>query len=167
MPGHSVIGRLATLDSSRVMWPVKPGSMKPAVEWVSSPSRPSEDLPSSRPARSSGRVQRSSVEPEHELAGMQDERLALLRFDQSGQLVLALGRVDVGVAGVVEDPEQVVEADVDAGGLDQAVVEGVDAQPAGGDFGPDVAIGEQHPTSLTSQYAPLLSTTTRIVRPMT
>ena len=57
-------------------------------------------------------------------------------------------RVDVGVAGVVEDPEQVVEPDVDARRLDQAVVEGVDTQPSGGDFGADVAIGEQHPTSV-------------------
>ena len=41
----------------------EPGSMKPAVEWVSRPSRPSEDLPSSRPARGSGRVTCSNVEP--------------------------------------------------------------------------------------------------------
>jgi hypothetical protein len=32
MPGQSVIGRLATLLSSSVMWPVNPGSMKPAAE---------------------------------------------------------------------------------------------------------------------------------------
>ena len=63
MPGQSVIGRLATLESSSVMWPEKPGSTNPAVEWVSSPSRPSEDLPSSRAARSSGSVTTSSVEP--------------------------------------------------------------------------------------------------------
>src|SRR5699024_2015117 len=40
MPGHSVMGRVAVFDSSRVTWPVKPGSMKPAVECVSRPSRP-------------------------------------------------------------------------------------------------------------------------------
>ncbi|SKF62479.1 Uncharacterised protein [Mycobacteroides abscessus subsp. abscessus] len=51
-----MIGSVATFDSSRVTWPVKPGSMKPAVEWVSSPSRPSDDLPSSRAAMSSGRL---------------------------------------------------------------------------------------------------------------
>ena len=84
-----------------------------------------------------------------ELAGMQDEGLALLRLDQRGEVVLAYRGVDVGVPRVVEDPEQVVQPDVDAGGLDQAVVEGVDAQPPRGDFGADVAIGEQHPTSLT------------------
>src|SRR4051812_21097219 len=81
---------------------------------------------------------------------MQHERFAGGRFDEGGQLVLLLGRVDVGVAGVVEDPEQVVEPDVHARGLNQGVVEGLDAQPAGGDLGPDVAIGEQHPTSVAA-----------------
>ena len=56
IPGHSVIGRFATLDSSSVMWPLKPGSMKPAVECVKRPRRPRLDLPSRRPARSFGRV---------------------------------------------------------------------------------------------------------------
>ena len=50
IPGQSVIGRLATLDSSSVTCPENPGSMNPAVECVSSPSRPRLDLPSSRPA---------------------------------------------------------------------------------------------------------------------
>ena len=45
------------------MWPLNPGSMNPAVEWVSSPSRPSDDLPSSRPASESERVTLSNVEP--------------------------------------------------------------------------------------------------------
>ena len=150
MPGHSVIGRLATLDSSSVMWPLKPGSMKPAVECVSSPSRPSDDLPSSRPARSSGSVTSSSVEPSTNSPGMQHERLPFGGFHQAGQLVLLLGGVDVGVAGVVENPEHAVEANVDAGRLHQGVVERVDAQPPGGDFGPEVTIGEQHPTSLSA-----------------
>ena len=44
MPGHRVIGRLATFDSSKVMRPLKPGSMNPAVEWVSRPSRPRLEL---------------------------------------------------------------------------------------------------------------------------
>ena len=91
---------------------------------------------------------------EHELAGMQHERLALGGFDQGGQLVLLLRGVDVGVAGVVEDPEQAVEANVDAGRLDQGVVERVDAQPAGGDFGSEVAIGEQHATSVAGLRDP-------------
>ena len=45
MPGYRVIGRLATFDSSSVAWPWNPGSMKPAVEWMRSPSLPREDLP--------------------------------------------------------------------------------------------------------------------------
>ena len=63
MPGYSLIGRVATLASSSVTWPEKPGSMNPAVECVIRPSRPSDDLPSSRAATSSGSVTSSYVEP--------------------------------------------------------------------------------------------------------
>ena len=71
---------------------------------------------------------------------MQDERLALLRLDQAGQIVLARRRVDVGVAGVVEHPEQVVEPNIDARRLHQALVVGIDAKTSGGDLATDVAI---------------------------
>ena len=151
IPGHRVIGRFATLDSSRVMWPVNPGSMNPAVEWVSSPRRPSDDLPSSRPARSSGSEHRSSVAPRTNSPGCEHERLALLRLDEGGQVVLAHRRVDVGVAGVVEDAEQVVQPDIDARRLDQAFLERIDAKSSRGDFGTDVAIGEQHATSVAAE----------------
>jgi hypothetical protein len=50
------------------------------------------------------------------------------------------GRVNVGVAGVVEHAEHVVEADVDARRLHQAWIVGIDTQPLGSDFGSDVAI---------------------------
>lgn len=63
MPGHKRIGRFDTFDSSRVMWPLNPGSMNPAVEWVSRPSLPSELLPSSLAAMWGGRPMSSSVEP--------------------------------------------------------------------------------------------------------
>src|SRR3954454_904661 len=62
MPGQSLMGRVATLLSSSVTWPENPGSMKPAVECVSSPSRPRLDLPSSRAATSSGSVTSSYVD---------------------------------------------------------------------------------------------------------
>src|SRR5580693_3459908 len=87
----------------------------------------------------------------HELSGMQHEGFSVDRFHQAGQLVLLLRGVDVGVAGVVEHPEQAVEANIDAGRLDQSVVERVNSQPAGGDFGPKVAIGEQHATSVSAR----------------
>jgi hypothetical protein len=63
---------------------------------------------------------------------------------------LLLGGVDVGVAGVVENPEQTVQTDVDAGRLDQGFVERVDSQPASGDFGSEIAIGKQHATSVAA-----------------
>ena len=64
MPGYSVIGRLATLASSSVMWPSKPASTKPAVEWISSPSL-DRDSTCPRPARPGRRVRpsRSRVDP--------------------------------------------------------------------------------------------------------
>ena len=124
--------------------------MKPAVEWVSSPKRPSDDLPSSRPAKSSGSVHSSNVEPSTNSPGMQHERFPVSRLDQARQLVLLLRGVDMGVAGVVENPEQTVEAHVHAGRLNQGVVERINCQPAGGDFGSEVAIGEQHATSVAA-----------------
>ena len=63
---------------------------------------------------------------------------------------LLLRGVDVGVAGVVENPEQTIETDIHAGRLDQGVVERVDSQPACGDFGPEITIGEQHATSVAA-----------------
>jgi hypothetical protein len=68
-----------------------------------------------------------------------------------------LRRVDVGVARVVENPKQTVEANVDAGRLHQGVVEGINSQPASGDFGFEVAIGEQHATSVAAPLSPAMS----------
>lgn len=59
IPGQSLIGSVAALESSSVTCPLNPGSMKPAVEWVSRPSLPSELFPSSREAMSSGRLMTS------------------------------------------------------------------------------------------------------------
>ncbi len=54
---------------------------------------------------------------------MKHKRLALCRFDQAGQLVLAKCRVDVRVPRVVENPKQTVQAHVDARRLHHGVVE--------------------------------------------
>ena len=84
------MGRLATFDSSRVMCPVNPGSMNPAVEWVSSPSRPERALalqPTRKIVRQPDRLVRR---PQHELARMQDERVVALGLDLRRQLVLLL-----------------------------------------------------------------------------
>ena len=68
------------------------------------------------------------------------------------------------VAGVIEDPEQVVQPNVDARRLNQTVVEGLDPQPLGGDFGPDVAIGEQHLTSVSAQVLAFVITSADVVQ---
>ena len=150
MPGQSVIGRFATLDSSSVTCPEKPGSMKPAVECVSSPSRPSGLLPSSRPASWSPSEIDLQRRGEHELPRVQHERLAVGHLDQRGQVVLLHRRVDVGVEVVVEDPEQPVQSHVDAGRLNQGGLERLQAQRAGLDLGDQVAVGEQHRTTIAA-----------------
>src|SRR5215469_7809725 len=63
MPGQSLIGSVATFDSSNVTWPEKPGSIHPAVECVSRPNLPKLDLPSRRMAMSSGSETTSYVDP--------------------------------------------------------------------------------------------------------
>ena len=53
-------------------------------------------------------------------------------------------RVDMGVAGFVENPEEAINADIDAGWLHQRSVERVEAQRSGLDLGQQVAVGQQH-----------------------
>ncbi len=67
---------------------------------------------------------------EHELAGMQDERLAVGDLHQRGEVVLLDRRVDVRVQVVVEDAEPAVQPYVDAGGLDQLAVERLEVELA-------------------------------------
>ena len=101
-------------------------------------------FPSSRAARSSGMRDDLERRAEHELARVQHERLVAVGLDQRGQVVLLQRRVDVGVPGVVEDPEEPVEPDVDARGLHQPRVVGLQAEAPLGDRGLDVAVGQQH-----------------------
>ena len=79
---------------------------------------------------------------EHELAGMEDERLVVGDADDLGQVRLRRARVDVGVAVVAEDPELAVEVEVDRRRLEAGRVVRVDADPARLEGRADVAIGE-------------------------
>ena len=111
---------------------------------MSSPSRPSELLPSSlrdEVVRESDPLERG---PERELAGMEDEGLVAGDLDQLGQLRLLLARVDDGRAVVAEDAEAVAEVEIDARGLDRFRHEGIDDDPAGIDLGPDIPVGQDH-----------------------
>ena len=85
---------------------------------------------------------------QHELAGMRTKGSPSAACTRLVSSSLLLGRVDVGVAGAVEDTKEVVQAYVYARRLHQCVVERVDAQPPAGDLGADVTIREQHPTSV-------------------
>jgi hypothetical protein len=89
---------------------------------------------------------------------VQHKRFALSRLHQAGQLILLLRGIDVGVARVIENPKQSVESDIDARRLHQRIVEGINSQPPSGDFGSEVAIGEQHATSVAAPPPPPMST---------
>ena len=89
---------------------------------------------------------------EHELAGMEDERLVAGDLDQLGELRLLLARVDHRGAVVAEDAEAVAEVQVDARRLDRIGQVRLDDDPAGVDLGPDVAVGQDH-------VAPILAPT--------
>ena len=67
---------------------------------------------------------------QHELAGVEDEGVAVGNLDEGGEVLHALLRVDVGVLRVVEDAEEPVHAAVHAGGLDERRVIRIDAQVA-------------------------------------
>jgi hypothetical protein len=81
---------------------------------------------------------------EDELAGVEDERPLVVDLDQLRQLLLRLLDVDVRVTRVVEDPEEAVDADVDARWLEQRLVVRVDADPLLLEQAPDGAVGEDH-----------------------
>ena len=148
IPGQSFIGSVATLESSSVTCPENPGSIQPAVEWVSSPS-----LPRRLALKAAGQVvgKRDHFEGrrQHELARMQDEGLFVVGLDQPGQVGLFHGGVDVRVAVVLEDPEVPVQPDVNAGRLDQFGIVRIELDPPGLDLGLDVTIGEEHPGNLS------------------
>ena len=118
--------------------------MKPAVEWISSPSLPRLDFPSRLRDEVVGERDALERGSEHELAGMEDERLVVRDLDELRQLLLLRLDVDVRVARVAEDPEVAVDADVDAGGLHQRGLVRLDADAALAQQAPDSAIGEDH-----------------------
>ena len=107
------------------------------------PSRPREDLPSSRATRSSGRVTFSVVEPSTNSPGWRISGL-LAHVDQLGQVLLVLAHVDDPAGVVAEQPEVLVDVEVDRRGLDAALVERVDDDVAGGERLADGAVGENH-----------------------
>ena len=78
-------------------------------------------------------------------AQQQDELTSLVEPDEGEPFVLHPGEFVLGsTLETCTLPEDL------AGRLDQGVVERINAQPAGGDFGSEVAIGEQHATSVAA-----------------
>jgi len=60
----------------------------------------------------------------------------------------------VGILVILEHPEETVEPDVDTGRLDKTGIIGVDLDPPCVDLGPDITIGKQHVTNLSSGGPP-------------
>src|SRR3954464_8380216 len=81
---------------------------------------------------------------EHELARVQNERLTVGDLEHGGEVVLLLRRVDVRVQMVVEDPEEAVEPDVDAGRLHQRGIERLQLKLTGLELVDEVAVGKKH-----------------------
>src|SRR5215208_6049492 len=75
---------------------------------------------------------------------MEDEGVLSVDLDELRQVLHRLLDVDERVAGVVEHTEEPVGADVDAGGLDQVLVERVDLDPALGELAADRSVGQDH-----------------------
>ena len=144
MPGQSLIGSVATFDELERDVPREAGVDEPGGRVRQQPEPPERAL--ALEARRDVVGQRDELErrPEHELAGVQDERLVRLRLDQVRQVGLVLGRVDERVLVVVEQPEEPVEPHVDARRLDHLAVERLEPDAPGVEFGPDVAVAQQH-----------------------
>ena len=93
---------------------------------------------------SSGRAIDSSVWPSTNSPGWRMNGSSPDDLDQLGETVHRLPHVDVRIARVVEHAELAVHPHVDAGGLDEPLVVGVDHDPPGGDLGLDRAVAENH-----------------------
>ena len=78
--------------------PGEAGVDEPGGRVGEQPSRPSDDLPSSRPARLSDRETTSNVEPSTNSPGCRTNGLVAVDLDERGQVVLLDLRVDVRVA---------------------------------------------------------------------
>ena len=83
---------------------------------------------------------------EHELAGMQHERLVAVDgdLDEFGEVDHVLLDVDDAASVVAEHPEEVRDPHVDRRRLDERLVERVDHDPAGGELFTDGAVGQDH-----------------------
>ena len=89
-----MIGSVATLDSSSVMWPSKPASTKPAVEWISRPEAAEAGLALDAPDEVVGDADALERGAEHELAGVEHEHAVVGDGDQLGEVLQVLLHVD-------------------------------------------------------------------------
>ena len=125
--------------------------MKPAVEWISRPSRPERALPFEAGDEIVRQLHPLERRAEHELAGVKDERIAVLDLHELRQPLLLALDVDVGIAVVAKDPKQAVDANIEARRLHQRRVVRIDHDPALVDQSRDRPVGENHGAILTRE----------------
>jgi hypothetical protein len=77
---------------------------------------------------------------ENELTWVQDKCLSIFGDDLASQLWLFQGWVDDLILMVFKDPEELVEANIDRGGLNHRFGEWLDAYTLGFDLGTDIAV---------------------------
>ena len=145
MPGHRMIGRLATFDSSRVMCPLKPGSMKPAVEWVSrpEPAQARLALPAGRPGRRAASRPRASSRARTRPGAARTGRRSFGSTSAVSSSCWMAGSMWV-YCELLKTRKKRSRRTSMLRGLHEFGVPRIEHQPAGVDLGPDVAIGQQH-----------------------
>ncbi len=103
---------------------------------------------------------------EHELTGVEDERLVIGLVDDVREVRLDLVRVDGEMAVVREHPEGRPEPHVEARRLDRILIERIDADTALREGGADGAVGQDHgglpDGSLTVSRYPSIATGSRL-----
>ena len=85
---------------------------------------------------------------EHELAGVEDERAAVVHLDDLGQVLLRELRVDVRRGVVAEDAEVAVDVQVDRRRLHVLLVDRLDDDALGRQGFFDRTVGEDHEAGL-------------------
>ena len=118
--------------------------MKPAVEWMRSPSLPRLDFPFEPCHEIVGERHALERRAQDELAGVEDERLVAGDLDELREVLLLRFHVDERVPGVAEHPEVTVDAHVQARRLHERRFVRIDADSPLVEEAADGAIGENH-----------------------
>ena len=151
IPGHSFDGQVATFDSSRVICP-RPSRIDEPGGGVDEQAESSERGLAFDPRNDVvGEADCLKRRAEHELAGVQDERLAVADLDRLHEVRRLIERVDDLARVVAKYEERIAESDIDTRGLDLLRVERLDDEAAVLDLLADAPVGQNHAPRLPVQ----------------